>query len=78
MYHVVSFPIKNRRKIAPGRDIQWSVSTGDNVVHKRMELFGKLGIRKGYAPLELRHDTFTGDAMFFVMDPDGLPIEIHE
>ena len=27
---------------------------------------------------ELRHDTFTGDAMFFVMDPDGLPIEIHE
>lgn len=43
-YHVVSFPIKNRRKIAPGRDIQWSVSTGDNVVHKRMELFGKLGM----------------------------------
>ena len=35
-------------------------------------------IRKGYAPQELRHDTFTGDAMFFVMDPDGLPIEIHE
>ena len=30
------------------------------------------------APQELRHDTFTGDAMFFVMDPDGLPIEIHE
>ena len=35
-------------------------------------------IRKGYAPQELRHDTFTGDAMFFVMDPDGLPVEIHE
>ena len=35
-------------------------------------------IRKGYVPQELRHDTFTGDAMFFVMDPDGLPIEIHE
>ena len=35
-------------------------------------------IRKGYAPQELRHDTFTGDAMFFVMDSDGLPIEIHE
>ena len=35
-------------------------------------------IRKGYAPQELRHDAFTGDAMFFVMDPDDLPIEIHE
>ena len=35
-------------------------------------------IRKGYAPQELRHETFTGDAMFFVLDPDGLPIEIHE
>lgn len=35
-------------------------------------------IRKGYAPEELRRDAFTGDAMFFVMDPDGLPIEIHE
>ena len=35
-------------------------------------------IRKGYAPQALRHDTFTGDAMFLVMDPDGLPIEIHE
>ena len=35
-------------------------------------------IRKGYVPEELRHDPFTGDAMFFVLDPDGLPIEIHE
>ena len=35
-------------------------------------------IRKGYAPQELRYDTFTRDAMFIVMDPDGLPIEIHE
>ena len=35
-------------------------------------------ISKGYAPQELRQDTFTGDAMFFVTDPDGLPIEIHE
>ncbi len=35
-------------------------------------------ISKGYAPQALRQDTFTGDAMFFVTDPDGLPIEIHE
>lgn len=35
-------------------------------------------IRKGYAPQEMRRDSFTGDAMFFVQDPDGLPIEIHE
>ena len=35
-------------------------------------------LRKGYAPQELRYDTFTGNTMFFVLDPDGLPIEIHE
>jgi len=43
-YHVVSFPIKNRHKIALGRDIQWDVSMDDNVVQKRMELFGKLNM----------------------------------
>lgn len=32
----------------------------------------------GYQPEPLRHDTYTGAAMFFVKDPDGLPIEIHE
>ena len=35
-------------------------------------------IRSGYAPEDLRSDTFSGKAMFFVKDPDGLPIEIHE
>ena len=35
-------------------------------------------IRKGYVPEELRSDTFSGKAMFFIKDPDGLPIEIHE
>lgn len=35
-------------------------------------------IRSGYAPEDLRSDTFPGKAMFFVKDPDGLPIEIHE
>ena len=35
-------------------------------------------ICKEYSPEEIRRDTFTGEAMFFVMDPDGLPIEIRE
>ena len=26
----------------------------------------------------LRTDDFDGKAMFFVKDPDGLPVEIHE
>ena len=32
----------------------------------------------GYAPEPVRHDTFTGERMTFVKDPDGLPIELHE
>ena len=32
----------------------------------------------GWQPEEMREDTFDGKAMFFVKDPDGLPIEIHE
>lgn len=35
-------------------------------------------LRAGYQPEALRRDSFTGEAMFFVKDPDGLPIEIHE
>lgn len=35
-------------------------------------------IRKGLVVEELRRDTFSGKAMFFIMDPDGLPIEFHE
>ena len=32
----------------------------------------------GYAPEPVREDTFTGERMTFVKDPDGLPIELHE
>lgn len=35
-------------------------------------------VQAGYQPEPLRRDTFTEAAMFFVKDPDGLPIEIHE
>ena len=32
----------------------------------------------GYAPEPIRTDTFNGKRLFFVKDPDGLPIELHE
>ena len=32
----------------------------------------------GYTPEPVRHDTFSGERMTFVKDPDGLPIELHE
>lgn len=32
----------------------------------------------GYAPEPIRTDTFNGRKLFFVKDPDGLPIELHE
>jgi len=35
-------------------------------------------LQAGYCPEELRTDAFNGRAMFFVKDPDGLPVEIHE
>lgn len=35
-------------------------------------------IAAGYVPEPLRTDTFDGKRLFFVKDPDGLPIEIHE
>ena len=35
-------------------------------------------LQAGYQPEPMRMDTITGKAMFFVKDPDGLPIEIHE
>jgi len=34
--------------------------------------------RAGYSPENIREDSFTGEKMFFVKDPDGQPIEIHE
>ena len=34
--------------------------------------------RRGYAPEPIRCDSFTGEKMTFVKDPDGLPIELHE
>lgn len=33
---------------------------------------------RGYCPEPIRHDSFTGEAMTFIKDPDGLPIELHE
>lgn len=44
IYHVITFPICNRHKIKPGRDIQWNGQTGDSVVRMRMELFNQLGM----------------------------------
>lgn len=35
-------------------------------------------LHAGWQPEPMRTDTFDGKAMFFVKDPDGLPIEIHE
>ena len=35
-------------------------------------------VRTGYEPEPIRKDAFTGEKMFFVKDPDGQPIEIHE
>jgi len=32
----------------------------------------------GYAPETIRIDAFNGRNLFFVKDPDGLPIELHE
>ena len=32
----------------------------------------------GYAPEPIRTDTFNNRKLFFVKDPDGLPIELHE
>lgn len=32
----------------------------------------------GYAPEPVRRDTFSGERMTFVPDPDGLPVELHE
>lgn len=35
-------------------------------------------IAAGYNPEPIRIDTFNGRKLFFVKDPDGLPIELHE
>lgn len=35
-------------------------------------------IAAGYAPEPIRTDTFNDRKLFFVKDPDGLPIELHE
>lgn len=34
--------------------------------------------KAGLSPEPLRKDPFDGRAMFFIKDPDGLPIEFHE
>ena len=33
---------------------------------------------RGFSPETVRRDSFTGEKMTFVKDPDGLPIELHE
>ena len=35
-------------------------------------------LEAGYAPEPIRTDTFNDRKLFFVKDPDGLPIELHE
>lgn len=35
-------------------------------------------VARGLAPEPLRTDPFDGGAMFFIKDPDGLPVEFHE
>jgi len=35
-------------------------------------------LQAGYQPEPLRRDAINGKPMFFIKDPDGLPIEIHE
>ena len=35
-------------------------------------------LAKGYLPEPMRRDSRTGARMFFVKDPDGLPIEVRE
>ena len=35
-------------------------------------------LSSGYEPEPIRMDTFNGQKLFFVKDPDGLPIELHE
>lgn len=35
-------------------------------------------ITAGYNPEPIRTDTFNGRKLFFMKDPDGLPIELHE
>ena len=32
----------------------------------------------GYEPEPVRRDSFSGERMTFVKDPDGLPVELHE
>ena len=35
-------------------------------------------LNSGYEPEPIRVDTYNGKRLFFVKDPDGLPIELHE
>ena len=34
--------------------------------------------QKGIVAEQIRRDSFTGEKMTFIHDPDGLPIELHE
>ena len=46
-------------------------SVGDGVISMWEAL-------KEYEPEDIRQDSFTGEKLFFVKDPDGLPVEIRE
>lgn len=52
------------------RHIALKVKNIDNIV--------SLLRKGGYVAEPIRRDTFTGERMTFVKDPDGLPIELHE
>lgn len=43
-----------------------------------MELLSKSLENYGFCPEPIRRDSFTGEKLTFVKDPDGLPIELHE
>lgn len=42
LYHVFSFPIRNRHKMVPGKDIQWNPESDNMVVRTRLDLFRKM------------------------------------
>ena len=53
------------------RHLAFSVGGVDAVVAMREAL-------QDYEPEPIQQDSFTGEKLFFVKDPDGLPVEIRE
>lgn len=48
------------------------------LVTPRVAKIHKALLAAGYRPEPLRADSLTGEVMFFIKDPDGLPIEIRK